>query len=897
MESTQGKGETKKRGKPVERRLSEDEKFVEAELLTTIMNVSSTAMMVLNPLGQIRYANPASESVLGIKLNDILARTYDAPEWKNSSLDGGPWREEDQPFNIVLKTKKPVTDIRHAIEDSRGNKKYLSINGSPVFGKDGELTFLVFLITDITENVLKQKALESNEIKYRTITELSLSMVYDLDIGSGENHWGGAIQEITGYSEEEYQKVGYKEWVDAIHPDDRELTLEAFDDALAKHQKFTIEYRYRIKSGIYIYIEDNGIFLYNEKGDAYRMFGAMIDRTKQKEANIALKESESRLVMALDAAKMGIWSWDIQTRTIYWSPQTYSIYGFPGQNFEVTVEKFLELTFKDDLELLSKETTLLMEDLNRSAYRIRNRINHPDGKLHWIEAIGKLTRNKEGEAKILQGTVLDITETKLSEEALRKSDERFEAFYQFSTEAFLIFDENGLNVKDSNFAFQRLFGYDLTEIPYLKVKNLLTTESLRKIRNTIANFTTESLEIVCKKKNGDLFPALVSVKRFLYKETNSIAYSIFDLSPLKEVEELRLINSEIRDKNKLIEKQKLELELALENLKRTQDQLIQSEKLAALGQLIAGIAHEINNPIGAVKASNQNMLDWQKKYGIASQLFREAILSVPLPEQKIVKTILANLDQPIEFYTGKEERLRKKKNKEIFLAHGFDLGCAEEFSEAWVELGIGEIDPSYLPLFKSHYIKVFLDYLSLEIQFRRNTRSIQLAVDRISKIMYALKNFSRFDATGKKNKASIPETIETVLTIYQNQLKRGINLKKDFDPVAPIDCYPDDLLHVWTNLIYNSLQAMSFVGNLEIAVKDQGGEILVSLKDSGPGIPKEIQGKIFEPFFTTKAPGEGSGLGLDIVNKIVKRHGGRIDLSSVPGETIFYIYLPKQSQS
>lgn len=895
MDSTLGKGDSKDKGKPEGRRLSADEKFVEAELLTTIMNVSSTAMMVLNPLGQILYANPASESVLGIKLNDILARTYDAPEWKNTSLDGGPWREEDQPFNIILKTQKPVTDIRHAIEDSAGNKKYLSINGSPVFNQRGEISFLVFLITDITENVLKQKALEYNEIKYRTITELSLSMVYDLDIKTGENLWGGAIQEITGYSPSEYQQFGYELWSNAIHPDDREITLQVFDEALANRRKFSVEYRYKTKSNDYIYIEDNGIFLYDDKGEAYRMFGAMINRTKQMEASLALRESESRLVLALDAAKMGIWSWDIGSRTIYWSPQTYNIYGFPSANFEVTEEKFIELTYKEDWELLSNETNLLMGDLNRSEYRIRNRINHSDGKLHWVEARGKLTRSKEGKPLVLMGTVLDITEIKLSEEALRKSDERFEAFYQFSTEAFLIFDENGLTVKDSNFAFQRLFGYELADVPKLKIRNLLTAETLRKIRKSIRLNANDSLEIVCKKKNGDLFPALVSVKRFLYKDTHSIGYSIFDLTPLKEVERLRLINSEIRDKNKLIEKQKLELEVAFENLKRTQEQLIQSEKLAALGQLIAGIAHEINNPIGAVKASNQNMLDWQKRYGLASQLFREAILSVSVPEQKIVKTILANLDQPIEFYTGKEERLRKKRNKEVFLAHGFEVGPAEDFAEAWVELGIGEIDPNYLPLFQSHYIKVFLDYLALEIQFRRNTRSIQLAVDRISKIMYALKNFSRFDATGKKNKASIQDTIETVLTIYQNQLKRGINLVKDFDEVAPIECYPDDLLHVWTNLIYNSLQAMSFVGNLEIAVKDRGEDVLVSLKDSGPGIPEEIQSKIFEPFFTTKAPGEGSGLGLDIVSKIVKRHGGRIELSSVPGKTIFYIFLPKHS--
>lgn len=158
--------------------------------------------------------------------------------------------------------------------------------------------------------------------------------------------------------------------------------------------------------------------------------------------------------------------------------------------------------------------------------------------------------------------------------------------------------------------------------------------------------------------------------------------------------------------------------------------------------------------------------------------------------------------------------------------------------------------------------------------------------------LYALKNFSHFDSTGKKIKASVQDTIETVLTIYQNQLKRGITLTKNYEDIPPILCYPDDLLHVWTNLIYNSLQAMSFTGNLVITIKDCGEEVMVSLQDSGPGINPNIREKIFEPFFTTKPPGEGSGLGLDIVNKIVKRHGGRIDLTSKPGETIFSIYLP-----
>jgi signal transduction histidine kinase len=130
------------------------------------------------------------------------------------------------------------------------------------------------------------------------------------------------------------------------------------------------------------------------------------------------------------------------------------------------------------------------------------------------------------------------------------------------------------------------------------------------------------------------------------------------------------------------------------------------------------------------------------------------------------------------------------------------------------------------------------------------------------------------------------------LAIYQNQLKRGVEQIKDYQPVPNIPCYPDELMQVWSNLISNAIQAVNYRGTLTIAVSQKDDCIVVEIGDTGSGIPIEIQEKIFEPFFTTKPLGEGSGLGLSIVRQIVERHRGKIDFCSQPGHTEFSVWLP-----
>lgn len=140
-----------------------------------------------------------------------------------------------------------------------------------------------------------------------------------------------------------------------------------------------------------------------------------------------------------------------------------------------------------------------------------------------------------------------------------------------------------------------------------------------------------------------------------------------------------------------------------------------------------------------------------------------------------------------------------------------------------------------------------------------------MAVERASKIVFALKSYARQDNSGQMSRVSVTERIDVVLTIYQNLLKQGIEVIKNYGEVPAILCYPEELNQVWKNLIHNAIQAMNNKGKLEIAVAKPDRHVVVILTDSGCGIPDKILARIFEPFFTTKPAGEGSGLGLDIV--------------------------------
>src|SRR5581483_2597431 len=171
-------------------------------------------------------------------------------------------------------------------------------------------------------------------------------------------------------------------------------------------------------------------------------------------------------------------------------------------------------------------------------------------------------------------------------------------------------------------------------------------------------------------------------------------------------------------------------------------------------------------------------------------------------------------------------------------------------------------------------------------------KQIESSTSRISDLVRAIKEYTYMDQAPVQN-VDVVKSLETTLTILNHKLKRGVTVKRDYQPVPLlVNSFGSELNQVWTNLIDNAIDAMSGNGELRVRTYRDDGCVVVEIGDNGPGISSEIKAHIFEPFFTTKGVGEGTGLGLDTVQRIVKKHRGNIQVNSKPGDTSFQVWIP-----
>jgi signal transduction histidine kinase len=332
------------------------------------------------------------------------------------------------------------------------------------------------------------------------------------------------------------------------------------------------------------------------------------------------------------------------------------------------------------------------------------------------------------------------------------------------------------------------------------------------------------------------------------------------------------------------------LHWVMARLTQNESLLHQQEKMAALGTMSAGLAHELNNPAAAAQRSaadlNKILMKWQSlTHQIEARAFKENQTEWL---DKLMKEASRRFEYPVKL--NALEKIDLVDQLQAWLeANGVET--AWELSPAMVNFGWNV--ESLEQLKESAFFDLAIQWLGTGCSMMGLLSEVRQTTERLTQIVLAMKSYTYLDQAPLLE-VDVHEGLESTLVILQHKLKQGVMVKREYSPDLPrIEAYASELNQVWTNIMDNAIDAMNGKGELLLRTYAEDNHVVVEISDNGPGIPEEIRSRIFEPFFTTKAPGKGTGLGLHISHDIVaNRHQGQLKVESKPGRTTFKAVLP-----
>lgn len=321
----------------------------------------------------------------------------------------------------------------------------------------------------------------------------------------------------------------------------------------------------------------------------------------------------------------------------------------------------------------------------------------------------------------------------------------------------------------------------------------------------------------------------------------------------------------------------------------------QRERLVSLGKLSAGLAHELNNPASAAKRAASQLRDVLKRVKEASHELGRRDLTAPQKAEieKLEASFVQSGEVPSDplAVSDLEDQIDS-----LLRSHG-----QTDLWQMAAELARRNVKPEALEsLFATldpQTARAALVRIAASVEVATLLNEIESGTSRISDLVRAIKEYTFMDQAPLQN-VDIVKSLETTLVIMNHKLKQGVTVRRDYQKIPLlVDSFGSELNQVWTNLIDNAIAAMGGKGELRVRTYREDNCVVVEIADNGSGIAPDVLPHIFEPFFTTKGVGEGTGLGLDTVQRIVKKHRGDVQVSSKPGDTRFQVWLPVADSS